>query len=481
MIELMIDANDDDEYDQALCALTRSMHEFELVDEVESSIGPDLLRRMHSDLDNEKLQERLTDILRDLDKHTKRVHSVIKYFVESHPEDASVARFGFELIRYGDIEFDCADYYDQIYFLVETMICHEKDPGVQEYAMHWMGDILRDGDEVDEIEETDALHACLQAMRNHPDISDVQQEACDILPSFKFQLIIRQEWPPATILQALNNHVHCAGVQVTACHCLCDLLEQGETEIFEHGRDYFETILESPVGEDFFIAGRDYIEAILQAMRTHPTNEKVQGAALQVLGRMTDESASLNPIIKGGGVDLVVQAIKIVKGTACLWAGMILKALFACSTDARRNAIELGVIPILLNVMRHSKVSKHDYVIRYETTISCCGAVCATLNELFLENLDRVVSIQIANEGGIKLIVDAIGKYATPLSLPEDGEILAHLAMFLDDDGKLPLHYAADRGKESHKTGRMAVLEHLLKVYPEAATVTGEIYMIENH
>ena len=117
----------------------------------------------------------------------------------------------------------------------------------------------------------------------------------------------------------------------------------------------------------------------------------------------------------------------------------------------------------------------------HERKISQCGTVCATLNELFVENLNRAVCFQIANEGRIKLIVDAIGKYATPLSLPEDGEILAHLAMFLDDDGKLPLHYAADRGKESHKTGRMAVLEHLLKVYPEAATVTGEIYMIENH
>jgi hypothetical protein len=94
----------------------------------------------------------------------------------------------------------------------------------------------------------------------------------------------------------------------------------------------------------------------------------------------------------------------------------------------------------------------------HERKISQCGAVCATLNELFVENLNRAVCFQIANKGGIKLIVDAIGKYAEPVTLSliesinsfpdpfelKDGDILAHLAMFPVDDGKLPLHYAAD-------------------------------------
>jgi hypothetical protein len=111
------------------------------------------------------------------------------------------------------------------------------------------------------------------------------------------------------ILQTLKNHVHCAEVQASVCHCLGQLLEQGVATIFGHGRDYFETILESPVGEDLFIAGQGYIEAILQAMQIHPTNKEVQGAALHILERMTDKSASWNDIIHGGGFDLVVQAI----------------------------------------------------------------------------------------------------------------------------------------------------------------------------
>jgi hypothetical protein len=53
MIKLMVDANDDDEVDQVLFVFDKLMHEDALNDEVVSRIGPELLRRMHSDLDNE--------------------------------------------------------------------------------------------------------------------------------------------------------------------------------------------------------------------------------------------------------------------------------------------------------------------------------------------------------------------------------------------------------------------------------------------
>jgi ankyrin repeat protein len=90
------------------------------------------------------------------------------------------------------------------------------------------------------------------------------------------------------------------------------------------------------------------------------------------------------------------------------------------------------------------------------------------------------MNFQIANKDGIKLIINKIGKYIKPVNFldrfPErfelkDSAILAHLAMFPTDDGKLPIHYAADRGNKFHKYGRMAVLKQLLKVYPEATTV----------
>jgi hypothetical protein len=194
-------------------------------------------------------------------------------------------------------------------------------------------------------------------------------------------------------------------------------------------------------------------------MHTHPTNKGVQGTALHILERMTDKSASLNHIIKGGGVDLVVQAIQIVKGRKFLWAVVILRHLFRCSTDAWRKAIELGAIPMLIDVWCQDNGIKDDYMYRYGRKISWCGTlVCATLNELFVKNLNRAISIQIAKEGEIKLIVDAIGKYVTPVCLPfteslnpftdhfelKDGDIFAHLAMFPADDGNLLHHYVAD-------------------------------------
>jgi hypothetical protein len=140
---------------------------------------------------------------------------------------------------------------------------------------------------------------------------------------------------------------------------------------------------------------------------------------------------------------------------------MMLKPLFGWSTDAWRKAIELlGAIPMLLNFLQQEKGVEDNsmYHYKYEINLPLCGAVCATLNELFLENLDRAMSFQIANDGGIKLIVDMIGKYVKPVSSPltksinpfpyrfelKDGDILACLAMFAANDGKLPLYYATD-------------------------------------
>jgi predicted ATPase len=107
--------------------------------EVLFSIGPELLHQMHSNLDNEKLQERLKKILKDLDKRTHLIIYVIKDFIKVHPEDASVAQFGFELIRYGSFTVNIdIDNNDIFQLSVGSMIRHEKDPIVQEYAIHCM-------------------------------------------------------------------------------------------------------------------------------------------------------------------------------------------------------------------------------------------------------------------------------------------------------------------------------------------------------
>jgi hypothetical protein len=162
MIELMVDANDDDEYDHVFFVFDKLIDEDALDAEVIWSIGPELLRRMHSNLDNEKFQERVKKILKDLDKRTQYIFFVIKNFVEAHPEDASVARFGLELIRNESFKFDYEND-DVIPFFAGSMICHEEDPIVQVHVIHCLHAVLSSGDMglVDEVQETDALHACL--------------------------------------------------------------------------------------------------------------------------------------------------------------------------------------------------------------------------------------------------------------------------------------------------------------------------------
>jgi hypothetical protein len=47
---------------------------------------------------------------------------------------------------------------------------------------------------------------------------------CDTINPIHGDMVI-DEWPPVTILQAMNNLAHCAKVQVSACNLLRDLAE----------------------------------------------------------------------------------------------------------------------------------------------------------------------------------------------------------------------------------------------------------------
>jgi hypothetical protein len=172
-------------------------------------------------------------------------------------------------------------------------------------------------------------------------------------------------------------------------------------------------------------------------------------------------------MVQGGGVELVARASLTIK-----WPRLgiaILEKLCKSSADARRLAIEGGVIPTLLEHLRRGDSSWRYSKYNHTDIVDARNA----LNHLFLENVDNAVSLQIASKGGIKLIV-----YASILiilnsrfELWDDG-VLARLAMFPSAEGMLPLHYAAAWcHADAKRDGSIAVIEHLLEVYPQAANI----------
>jgi ubiquitin carboxyl-terminal hydrolase L3 len=462
LVERMVQAHDDDAYAEAERALgiliekERIGRRVEFDTKVSKQCIPELLRRMHGDLDDERLQQRYSKVLGSLSWRCFEIIPAMLSFILEHPEDPSAARLGFQLTR--DELTD--DYYGLEYIdnissiVVDSMIRHESDPVVQEYAMSCMREYL---DKYDEEElESHAPRVFLQAMRNHPDDSNVQVAACKALLFSNEVIVIREEWPPVTILQAMTNFAHCANVQISACGLLGIFLD------FDDEREVRATLI-----------GQDYVHAILRVMQNHCDNGLVQEAALRVLRAMKDESSNLIHIIQGGGVDLVVRASRLYN---CFYNGMtILDRLFESSPHARRIAIEGGAIPILIELLQST-----DARARSAAWGSRQLEICGVLNRLFIENTDNTVCLRIATKGGIEAIVDTIVNDVgrpKPLRRHElkDDDILAHLAMFASVDGMLPLHYVAAWRNASNvgssRDGQIAVVEHLLKVYPEAATV----------
>jgi hypothetical protein len=101
------------------------------------------------------------------------------------------------------------------------------------------------------------------------------------------------------------------------------------------------------------------------------------------------------------------------------------------------------------------------------------------LNLLILGKTDNDLSQQITREGGIDPIVDtvasAVDRYGRRNFELIGNDVLAHLAMFPSVNGMLPLYYAAawrdTSSYPSPRDARLSVVEHLLEVYPGAATV----------
>jgi hypothetical protein len=464
VIERMVHADDDDEYAQA----SRAFDEFKEQEEKVTGCIPELVRRMHGDLDNDRLQQRCTKVLEELNRRDYDVIRAIFSFIEEHPEDPSVFRFCFGLVKDGIVHNEQFQYvdHDMSSIVMESMIDYVKDPVVQEYAMVFVRKYMENqcNDNFSSRKPYSwTPRVFLHAMRMYPYHSDLQVAACDALCFFE-EYIITEEWPPVTILQAMTNHAHCANVQKSACDLLSILLE------FIEGEEEDRTL--RPVS--------DWVQAVLRAMQGHSDNEEVQGSALSVLRAMTTERGSLphitQHITQGGGVELVIRATRMIQCSAdlCSHAVIVTDRLFKTSADARRTAIEGDAIPVLLEVLRRDDRTWQDY----EPT-SLPMRICRALNHLFLEKKDNTVGLRIASEGGIEPIVFAIVKAVDPdvrrrFELKDD-DMLARLAMFPSVDGMLPLHYAAawhnTSSEQSPSDGKVAVVEHLIELYPEALTI----------
>jgi hypothetical protein len=312
----------------------------------------------------------------------------------------------------------------------------------------------------------------------------VQVAACDALYWVEGAIVIEEEWPPFTILHALNNHIRCVDVQCHACRLVARLLEH-DIRREEQAEASAEAALCPAVVEPF-------IRATLQAMQNHPENLDIQSSAVSVLFDLTNKSAYVDHLIPGEGIELVARALSLEEGD--FPAARILDRLFTRSAEARSIAIERDIFSILLERLQTTEIREKTWRDTNYTTICVFTTICNILNIFLSGDMGDILGQRIgATEGCTKAIVDVIIHNHCRGHNWESGcgRILAHLATFASVDGMLPLHYAAawhytfdendlifaEQNNEysldeaDFQVAQMEVIEHLLDVYPEAATV----------
>lgn len=143
----------------------------------------------------------------------------------------------------------------------DTMVRYENDPTLEEYAMIVMMQYTVTFGSSSRHREQESGCASVVSWGRPPFILISRMcnwrlpVGCDALYSL-FGAIFTEEWPPITVLQAVNNHSHCAKIEKSACNLLARVLEFDRTGGAET------TLLAGCV--------EHYISAILQGMQYHP-------------------------------------------------------------------------------------------------------------------------------------------------------------------------------------------------------------------
>lgn len=110
---------------------------------------------------------------------------------------------------------------------------------------------------------------------------------------------------------------------------------------------------------------------------------------------MMQESTTFPHIIQGGGVELVIQAMQMIRQFNYAHGGGLLQSvtetlehLFQGSIDARKTVIEGDAIPLLLNLLQNTTAPLAIYNRCFYQV-----KICTILNYLPLENSDSAVGL----------------------------------------------------------------------------------------
>ena len=196
-----------------------------------------------------------------------------------------------------------------------------------------------------------------------------------------------------------------AQVQKTACALFTDLMECRDDE--EDEEHVFDTL-----------SDKEYICAALAAVTNHPGNGSVRFESFQFLSKFSiftgnDPATAYSNMVKCGAVELIlgVEAVQSIWQSCAI---SVLASLINTSAEARSRAIENDVVSVLIESLKNPFLfaNENDSLIR---TRHVHREARSAFNNLLINDTNDALGSQIANEGGLKLLIQGILEDQRPL------------------------------------------------------------------
>jgi hypothetical protein len=305
------------------------------------------------------------------------------------------------------------------------------------------------------------LIAVRQALYRHSNDAALQALGLQVLRGHAYHVVIHR-WPLTLITTAMRNHPLDAQVQKTACALFTDLMEcRDEEEDEEH---VFDTL-----------SDKEYICAALAAVTNHPGNGSVRFESFQFLSKFSiftgnDPATAYSNMVKCGAVELIlgVEAVQSIWQSCAI---SVLASLINTSAEARSRAIENDVVSVLIESLKNPFLfaNENDSLIR---TRHVHREARSAFNNLLINDTNDALGSQIANEGGLKLLIQGILEDQRPLDYAQKRCLCKTSETCRHHNQNAP---AARSGRLEEYGGKSrhesTCNDGTLKVYPEAAYV----------
>ena len=262
------------------------------------------------------------------------------------------------------------------------------------------------------------IEAVVRAMAVHLPCVAVQEGGCLALANLDDlkKGAVAEKGGIEAVVRAMEEHTSSTGVQEAGCVALANLAAKGDIEKSAFGGNRAAIVAKNNRAA---IVAKGGVEAVVRGMGVHSSSAAVQEPGCKALANIAVSIHNKAPIAEKGGIEAVVRAMEEHASSAevqehgCAALGM----LVCENTENQAAVVAKGGIRAVVRAMQAhaSSVGVQKQGCRALANLPGCSALGT------MSTLQHHIAAAVAAEGGIEVLVAAMGAHSSSAAVQEAG------------------------------------------------------------